>query len=263
MGDDDTAVRRSLSAEHVLALSRASSLGLGFTQLDRFWVDESAAIARDPQPASQRSRAESLTILGDEMSRQLGELGKLGPALTAAARAMSDEAKTLSDEWPPAVVRTTDPNLRTVTAAPGPVREVIPAVGKAIINGISQPSFPEFIDQTVKALSSQTGVPAKVIQQGAEALIRGDISASSVVESIGAAVSEAGIPLPPGFAEAASIFTQAVSAAHGGGGDGLHLLPALGGLIGAAFGLPALGSAIGSIIEWIAHRVLAEDESDT
>lgn len=263
MDGDNELVARTLPAENVLALSRASALASDFTQLDQFWVAAGADIARDADPARRTSRAESLTMLGDEMARQLGELGKLGPQLRAAAEAMSDEAaKTLADKWPPRVVETTLPDLTVINRLPAPTQKVVEQLGQAVLRGISDPQFPEFIGQSAEFLASHIGIPAAVIEQGVEFVSSGgDISLPSVVESIAGAVTEAGIPLPAGFGEAASIFTFAVSAAHGAGGDALSLLPALGGLVGAIFGVPLIGHAIGALIEWIAHRVMAEDET--
>jgi hypothetical protein len=253
---------RTLAPEHVMALSRASTAVLGLAQLDQYWVAQGAAIARDPSSGRRKSRADSLKTLGTEMNRHVEELAGLGAGLTAAAVALSNDAQTLKEEWPPGSVPPTDRFLREITQLPGPDRETAAAVGRAVLRGITDPGFPAFVEHAVAEVSKLTGLPQSVVEQGAELLSgEGDIEPGAVVDAFVSGIETFGFELPTGFGEAAAIFTHAAHAAHAGGGDNLSLLPALGGLIGAVFGLAAVGAAIGSFLEWVGHRVLAEVES--
>jgi hypothetical protein len=46
-------------------------------------------------------------------------------------------------------------------------------------------------------------------------------------------------------------------------GPGLGSAPALGGLIGAVFGVAGIGALIGEFVTWVVERVLAQDQSTT
>lgn len=249
---------RSLPPESVLTLSRATSLAANFTQLDQYWVSEGTAIGRDPDASTRQTRAASLMVLSTEMSRLVAELGSLGPQMRDATQVLSDEAKTLARFTTDGVI---DVTLPTRVVDPGPVGPVVPEIVTGIVRGIADPATPDLIQSTLETIFAQTGVPAETLQAGAELLASGDITPASVVEGIADAVVEAGQVLPAGFASAVSIFATAVTSGGGDAGvDHLEIIPAIGGLVGAMFGLPALGALIGSIIEWVADRVKAEFE---
>lgn len=254
----DTARSRSLPPESVLTLSRAASVAANFTQLDQYWVGQGAAIGRDPDATSRRTRAASLMVLSTEMSRLMTELGSLGPQVRDAVQVLSDEAKTLAQFTRDGVIDTT---LPTKVVDPGPVGPVVPEIVTSVVRGLADPATPDLVQSTLDTIFQQSGVPIETLQAGAELLASGDITPASVVEGIADAVVEAGQVLPAGFASAISIFATAVTSGGGdAGGDHLEIIPALGGLIGTIFGAPALGALIGSIIEWVADRVKAEFE---